>query len=891
MQTLGKYTLHEKIGQGGFSTVHRATDSQLGRTVALKLLDPLFLREPDFVQRFRQEARTAAQLQHPHIVTIYEIVEAESQLAIAMQYVPGQDLGKLLRTAGALAPARALPLLQQVAAALDYAHTRGAVHRDLKPANILVTPADAGEGEQAILTDFGLVKVLSASLAVSSAGRLIGSPEYMAPEQCDPNRSGEVGPASDRYAFGIVAYQVFTGRVPFQGATPATVNAHLNLAPPDPRQYAAGLPPAAAGVILKMLAKTPGERYPSALAFVQALAAACNVTLPSAATVIGGAHVSSPAPAPKPARRGMWLAGAGLLAAFALIAVLFWPQLAGMTGGRPDASATATPAAVAAIPTSSALPTATVAPSSTATGEATELPPTTGQATADSAALLPDPPADTATATATPEPTAPPTETAQATLSATPTDMPAPTATQTETQTPAPTATPTPSATATRRPTATPSFTPVPTATWLAPQIDAEEMAEAQGAGPLFVKGSGEPGATVRLLLNGAVRGESTVDSQGRWRQVLMLDTPGVYVLVVELRDESGRLVTASDGVRLEVAPPTATRTPAPTTTPSRTPQATARPTVIQTSPPQTVPTLPPTRTPTWLPTRILAPITTLTPAPLPSSTATKMPTATQTPLITGETTIDGNLRTGPGTSFQVVRSYPAGTSLSIIGNSESGSWLEVIMFDGTEGWMSASIVELGQLGQPQSATPTRLIVATTARVSGAAPIVLGPPDGTVFSYDDRVGLAWVDDRILGNNDYYRVTIEFSPQEGVIWTDVQWTKQQNLTVPLYLRDLIGSDRRCRWYVTVMQHTGQDSKGLKTGNVLSPSSEPRSFYWANASAPDQKPKPYEGGWRPNGRTGDVLMRHESETGIFLIFVGGFYAAAYALFRSLFAKGDE
>lgn len=640
MQTLGKYTLHEKIGQGGFSTVYRATDSQLGRTVALKLLDPLFLREPDFVQRFRQEARTAAQLQHPHIVTIYEIVEAESQLAIAMQYVPGQDLGKLLRTAGALAPARALPLLQQVAAALDYAHTRGAVHRDLKPANILVTPADAGEGEQAILTDFGLVKVLSASLAVSSAGRLIGSPEYMAPEQCDPNRSGEVGPASDRYAFGIVAYQVFTGRVPFQGATPATVNAHLNLAPPDPRQYAAGLPPAAAGVILKMLAKTPGERYPSALAFVQALAAACNVTLPSAATVIGRAHVSLPAP--KPARRGVWLAGAGLLAAFALIAVLFWPQLAGMTGGRPDASATATPAAVAAIPTSSALPTATVAPSSTAAGEATELPPTTGQATADSAALLPDPPADTATATATPEPTAPPTETAQATLSATPTDMPAPTATQTETQTPAPTATPTPSATATRRPTATPSFTPVPTATWLAPQIDAEELAEAQGAGPLFVKGSGEPGATVRLLLNGAVRGESTVDSQGRWRQVLMLDTPGVYVLVVELRDESGRLVTASDGVRLEVAPPTATRTPAPTATAT----ATATATPLRLAP---VITRQATTTPTSTRTPLqLAPVITRPPTATPRPSATPGPTATTAPTPTRRATATSALSAPP---------------------------------------------------------------------------------------------------------------------------------------------------------------------------------------------------------------------------------------------------
>ncbi len=242
---IGKYELLDEIGRGGFAVVYKARDVKLNRVIALKVLHAYRSAESDFVERFRREAEAAANLDHPNIVAVYEADEIDGQLYLAMKYVRGRTLRDLLQAEGPLPLDRALPILAQMAEALDYAHAQGVVHRDIKPSNIIVE--DTARGPRVTVLDFGLVKALEGSTQLTREGTLLGSPEYMAPEQADPNRANEIGPATDRYALGIVAYQLLTGRVPFPGETPATLNAHLNLTPPDPRTFQHDLNSASVG--------------------------------------------------------------------------------------------------------------------------------------------------------------------------------------------------------------------------------------------------------------------------------------------------------------------------------------------------------------------------------------------------------------------------------------------------------------------------------------------------------------------------------------------------------------------------------------------------------------------------------------------------------------------
>jgi serine/threonine protein kinase len=266
---IGKYKILEEIGRGGFAVVYKARDTELDRIVALKVLHPYWTADPDFVTRFRREARAAARLRHPHIVTVYEASEAEGQLYIAMEYLPGRTLGELLEAERVLPLERALPILEQIADALDHAHAQGVVHRDVKPANVAVEETE--QGLQVTLMDFGLVKAMAGSSALTSQGTLLGSPEYMAPEQADPEQAAEIGPAADRYALGIVAYQMLTGRVPFPGNIPATLNAHEHKPVPPPRSLHPSLSGAVEAALRRMLAKAPADRFPSACTFVARL--------------------------------------------------------------------------------------------------------------------------------------------------------------------------------------------------------------------------------------------------------------------------------------------------------------------------------------------------------------------------------------------------------------------------------------------------------------------------------------------------------------------------------------------------------------------------------------------------------------------------------------------
>jgi formylglycine-generating enzyme required for sulfatase activity/predicted Ser/Thr protein kinase len=264
-----KYEILEELGRGGFAIVYKARDTTLDRLVALKVMHPYWTADPNFAARFQREARVAAQLRHSNIVTVYEAGEADGDLYIAMEYLPGSTLQDLLEARGALSLEEALPILEQVADALDYAHAQGVVHRDIKPSNVMLE--EASQGVHATLMDFGLVKAMAGSSALTSQGTLLGSPEYMAPEQADPERSDEISPAADRYALGIVAYQMLTGRVPFPGNTPATLNAHEHKPVPPPRSLRPGLPPGVEEALMRMLAKAPGDRFETASAFVMAL--------------------------------------------------------------------------------------------------------------------------------------------------------------------------------------------------------------------------------------------------------------------------------------------------------------------------------------------------------------------------------------------------------------------------------------------------------------------------------------------------------------------------------------------------------------------------------------------------------------------------------------------
>jgi serine/threonine-protein kinase len=269
---IDKYEIIDEIGRGGFATVYQARDTVLDRIVALKVLHPYWTADAGFSERFRREARAAARLRHPNIVTVYETGEIDGQLYIAMEYLPGGTLRELLETEGVLTLEQALPILEQLAEALDYAHTEGVIHRDVKPGNVVVE--NTGRRVQVSLTDFGLVKAMEGSAALTSQGTLLGSPEYMAPEQADPERAGEIGPATDRYALGIVAYQILTGRVPFPGNTPGTLNAHEHKPVPSPRSIRPGLPQRVEAALLTMLAKAPEDRFDTATAFVARLRAA-----------------------------------------------------------------------------------------------------------------------------------------------------------------------------------------------------------------------------------------------------------------------------------------------------------------------------------------------------------------------------------------------------------------------------------------------------------------------------------------------------------------------------------------------------------------------------------------------------------------------------------------
>jgi Tol biopolymer transport system component/predicted Ser/Thr protein kinase len=254
---LGAYRIQSELGRGGMAVVYKAYQPALERYVAIKVLPQELTFDDEFVQRFLREARAAAKLNHPGIVTIHDVGQADGTYFIVMEYVEGPSLTDLLRRQGALPPQRVVQIVSQVASALDYAHRHGFVHRDVKPSNILLD----SEG-RAKLTDFGIVKAAEGT-RLTQTGTLLGTPEYMSPEQA----IGEsTGPATDIYSLAVVAYELLSGRTPFRGETMAVLHAHA-YERPDLNT----LPRSLRSVVGKPLSKTPRQRHESAGAFAEAL--------------------------------------------------------------------------------------------------------------------------------------------------------------------------------------------------------------------------------------------------------------------------------------------------------------------------------------------------------------------------------------------------------------------------------------------------------------------------------------------------------------------------------------------------------------------------------------------------------------------------------------------
>ena len=264
---LGKYEILEEIGRGANAVVYKARDTVLERIVALKVIRPQLLWEQEAVERFLREAKAAAQLEHPNIVTVYEIGEEEGVYFIAMQFIPGRTVKDITAQEGPFSPERALTILRQIANALDFAHRQGFIHRDVKPTNILVT-----EEDRAYITDFGLVKGL-AWASLTTSGGFIGTPHYISPEVAKGRK--DIDGRADLYSLGVVLFEMLTGKVPFDAETPlALLRMHAEQAPPRPGELNPSIPPEVEEVVLRALAKKREERYQSGAEIAEALAKA-----------------------------------------------------------------------------------------------------------------------------------------------------------------------------------------------------------------------------------------------------------------------------------------------------------------------------------------------------------------------------------------------------------------------------------------------------------------------------------------------------------------------------------------------------------------------------------------------------------------------------------------
>jgi Protein kinase domain len=254
------YKIERTLGRGGMGVLYLAVEPGLERHVALKLIAPEAAADEVFAQRFAEESRIAASIEHPNVVPIYAAGEEGAIPFIAMRYVSGSDLGKRMAREGRLDPAAAAGLIAQVGNGLDAIHAAGLVHRDVKPANVLL--GGVGGEDHAYITDFGVARNVATESGLTQTGRFVGTLDYVAPEQIS---GGTVDARADVYALGCLLFKLLTGEVPFpKDGEAARLYAHLNDPPPAPSLHATEVPMALDDVAIRAMSKEPGDRYPSA---------------------------------------------------------------------------------------------------------------------------------------------------------------------------------------------------------------------------------------------------------------------------------------------------------------------------------------------------------------------------------------------------------------------------------------------------------------------------------------------------------------------------------------------------------------------------------------------------------------------------------------------------
>lgn len=260
----GRYELIEKIGEGGMAVVYKAKDRLLNRYVAIKILRPEFTQDEQFLDSFKRESQAAAGLQHPNIVSIYDVGRTGNINFIVMELVDGRPLSDFIKEKGRLDYKTTIDIAKQMASALSIAHKHQIIHRDVKPHNIMITSDGVAK-----LTDFGIARAVSNATMVADTSKIIGSVHYFSPEQA---RGAYVDERSDIYSLGIVMFEMLTGRVPFDGETPVEVALkHINDDVPSPAKLVPGIPPALDKVVLKATDKYQTERYKSADEMLEAL--------------------------------------------------------------------------------------------------------------------------------------------------------------------------------------------------------------------------------------------------------------------------------------------------------------------------------------------------------------------------------------------------------------------------------------------------------------------------------------------------------------------------------------------------------------------------------------------------------------------------------------------
>lgn len=271
---LGNYRIDGVLGRGGMSVMYRATDVRLGRKVALKVIGEHLGADAEFRERFVDEARNTAAIDHPNIVPLYDFGEVDGMHYLGMRLVDGADLASLISDRP-MRPERAVSLLEQVADALDTLHRRGLVHLDVKPANVLVTKRESIR-EHVYVADFGLTR-RGATGHRTRGGDFLGSPTYAAPEHL---RGEPLDGRTDQYALACVLFACLTGRPPFPGDVQTVIKGHLNLAPPSAVRIVPRLPQAIDDVLASGMAKDPSRRYDSCVALVAAAAEALTPSRP-----------------------------------------------------------------------------------------------------------------------------------------------------------------------------------------------------------------------------------------------------------------------------------------------------------------------------------------------------------------------------------------------------------------------------------------------------------------------------------------------------------------------------------------------------------------------------------------------------------------------------------